>query len=122
MTVTIEQLQSRLKAMESRFHHYEEIAAAQNGSLARHEVWRHHYSSFPYLLGAPDDRLRSRFKDVFVNQTELSPKAQITPLPIGEKHVPLQSDSLPLFSNNLSVILMLNDDLKCDRFSPRLCH
>jgi hypothetical protein len=86
MTVTIEQLQGRLKAMESRFHHYEEIAAARNGSLARHEVWRHHYSSFPYLVGAPDDRLGSRFKDVFVNQTELSPKAQITPLPIGEKH------------------------------------
>lgn len=86
MTVTVEQLQSRLKAMELRSQYYSGIAAAQNGSLARHELWRKHYSSFPYLLGAPDERLGSRFKDVFVNQTELSPNAQITPLPVGEEH------------------------------------
>lgn len=70
--------------MEARWHHFNDMAARQNGNLKRHETWRHEYASFPYLLGAPDDRLGSRFKDVFINQTELSPDAKLGLLPIGE--------------------------------------
>ncbi|WP_454287815.1 hypothetical protein [Rhizobium arsenicireducens] len=86
MTVTPSQLKERAKAMEARWHYFEDMAARQNGNLKRHETWRHEYTSFPYLLGAPDDRLGSRFKDVLVNQTELTPNAKIAPLPIGDEH------------------------------------
>ncbi len=87
MTVSIEQLEERAKAMEARCQYLEEMATRQNGSLKRHEIWRHEYACFPYLLGAPDDRLAARFKDVFINQHELNPYAQIEPRPIlGDEH------------------------------------
>lgn len=86
MTVTLDQLKERAAWMEARRREIEEKAAGQNGSLALHESWRHEYVSFPYLLGAPDDRVASRFKDVFNNVTELSAKSQIVPLPIGSEH------------------------------------
>lgn len=86
MTVTPEQLKYRAKAMESRWQQFDNMAASQGGRMKLHETWRYHYTSNPYLLGAPDDRLASRFKDVFVNQTELTENAQIAPLPIGEEH------------------------------------
>jgi hypothetical protein len=86
MKVTSSELKDRALAMEARWHHFEETAARQNGTLKRHEAWRREYASFPYLLGAPDDRLGSRFKDVFINQTELSPHAKIGLLPFGDEH------------------------------------
>lgn len=86
MTVTPNQLKERAQAMEARLHYFNNMAAKQNGILKRHETWRHEYASFPYLLGAPDDRLASRFKDVFINQTELNPEAKIVLLPIGGEH------------------------------------
>lgn len=82
--------------MEARRHHFESMAARQNGALKRHEAWRHEYASFPYLIGAPDDRLGSRFKDVFINQTELNPDAKIGLLPIEEEH-----DFMPKFTHLL---------------------
>jgi hypothetical protein len=86
MTVKLSQLKDRALAMEARRSHFENMAARQNGALMRHEIWRHEYASFPYLLGAPDDRLGARFRDVFINQTELNSDAKIGPLPIGEEH------------------------------------
>lgn len=86
MTVTLDQLKDRVAWMEARRRQLEEKAASQNNSLALHESWRHEYVSFPYLLGAPDDRLALRFKDVFNNVTDLSAKSQIVPLPIDSEH------------------------------------
>lgn len=96
MTVTPSQLKDRAQNMEARRHHFESMAARQNGALKRHEAWRHEYASFPYLIGAPDDRLGSRFKDVFINQTELNPDAKIGLLPIEEEH-----DFMPKFTHLL---------------------
>ena len=45
--------------------------------LHRHEVWRHAYLSYPYLIGAPDDRVAKRFCDIFMNTTELGPDGKI---------------------------------------------
>ncbi len=86
MTVTASQLRDRARAMEARWQHFEDLAAQQHSTLKRHETWRHEYASFPYLLGAPDERLGSRFKDVFNNQTELNPDAKIGLLPTGDEH------------------------------------
>lgn len=86
MTVTLDQLKDRAAWMEARCRQFEEKAASQNGKVSLHESWRHEYVSFPYLLGAPDDRLASRFKDIFNNVIELSEKSQIVPLPISSEH------------------------------------
>lgn len=86
MTVTLEQLKARAAWMDERRRQFEEKATSQDGRIALHESWRHEYTSFPYLLGAPDDRLASRFKDVFNNVTELSSNSQIVPLPVGSEH------------------------------------
>jgi hypothetical protein len=86
MTVTLSQLKDRAQAMEARRHNLEEMSARQNGRFKRHETWRHDYASFPYLIGAPDGRLDSRFKDVFINQTELNTDAKIGLLPIEDEH------------------------------------
>jgi hypothetical protein len=86
MTVTPSQLKDSAQTIEDRRRHFERMLAQQNGSLKRHETWRHEYAAFPYLIGAPDDRLASRFKDVFINQTELNPDAKIGLLPVdGEQ-------------------------------------
>ena len=86
MSVTPDQLEARARKMEARWRFFQDMAAKQNDTLKRHETWRQEYASFPYLLGAPDDRLSSRFKDVFVNQTELNSDSKIGLLPIGEEH------------------------------------
>lgn len=86
MTITLDQLKGRAAWMEGRRRQLEAKAAGQNGSVSLHESWRHEYVSFPYLLGAPDDRVASRFKDVLNNITELSAKSKIVPLPISSEH------------------------------------
>lgn len=83
MTVTSKQLKERAEAMEARWHYFKETADRQKNTLKLHETWRQEYASFPYLLGAPDDRIASRFKDVFINQTELDSSAKVGLLPIG---------------------------------------
>lgn len=96
MTVNLGQLKDRARAMEARWHYFEGMAARQNGTLKRHETWRHEYATFPYLLGAPDDRLGSRFKNIFINQIELNSDAKIGLLPIGNEH-----DFMPKFTHLL---------------------
>lgn len=80
--VSIEQLRSRLAEIEARKAHYEWKSEHAEGKLARHEVWRHHYLSFPYLVGAPDDRIAKRFRDIFINQTELGNEGKIGLIPV----------------------------------------
>lgn len=86
VTVTQDQLKERVQIVNARRRDLEQKATRQNGGLTHQETWEHEYASFPYLLGAPDKRLGSRFKDVFINQTELNPDAKIGLLPIGEEH------------------------------------
>jgi hypothetical protein len=54
------------------------------GMLARHETWSREYFHDPYLIGANDERLAERFRDVFINQTELTDEAQIGMLRPGK--------------------------------------
>lgn len=69
--VSVDQIQSRLANIAARKAVYEQKSNAPPERLARHEVWRHAYLSYPYLIGAPDDRVAKRFCDVFMNTTEL---------------------------------------------------
>jgi hypothetical protein len=75
--VSVEQIRSRLAAIGARKAHYEQKSNTPPERLVRHEVWRHDYLSYPYLIGAPDDRVGKRFCDIFINTTELGPDAKI---------------------------------------------
>lgn len=83
MTIPSNVLADRLRSMEGQLKSYAEEAARNGGRLKRHEGWRHEYLSFPYLIGAPDERVAQRFCDIFVNMTHLNPEAKIGPLPPG---------------------------------------
>lgn len=82
MTITVEQLRFRLALLEKRKADFEQQARNNGGQIKRHESWRHEYLSFPYLLGAPDERIWARFRDVFINTTELNNDAKVVPLPV----------------------------------------
>jgi hypothetical protein len=82
MTVTLGQLKDRAQTIEARMSHFEELLARQGGRLKTDANWRLEYAACPYLIGAPDDRLASRFKDVFINQTELNTESKLGFLPI----------------------------------------
>jgi hypothetical protein len=75
--VSVERIRSRLAAIGARKAHYEQKSNTPPDRLARHEVWRHDYLSYPYLIGAPDDRVGKRFCDIFINTTELNADAKI---------------------------------------------
>lgn len=79
--VSLEQIRSRLAGMNIRKGHYEWKSEYAEGKLRRHEVWRHDYLSYPYLIGAPDERLAARFKDIYFNTTELGGEGKIGILP-----------------------------------------
>lgn len=80
--VSVDEIRSRLAQMDERRKYYEWKSENTTGRLVRHEVWRHSYLAHPYLIGAPADRVAARFKDVFINQTELGPNAKIGMLPV----------------------------------------
>ncbi len=75
-------LRDRLRLVKERLGAYAKQSASNGGHLKRHEVWRHDYLAFPYLLGAPDARVAQRFVDVFINTTDLDRDAKIVPLPV----------------------------------------
>ena len=77
MTVSVELMRLRLRQMEMRRNEYERRARANEGRLPLSDRWRHEYVSGPYLLGCPDDRLALRFRDVFINQTDLNREGKI---------------------------------------------
>ena len=82
LSVSVEQLQFRLDSLERSRANYEQQAERNGGQLKRHEWWRHNYLTSPYLLGAPDDRVAARFRDVFINDMDLNDKGQITTPPV----------------------------------------
>ncbi len=82
VTITLDQLKTRYRFMQSRQSDLERGAEANGGNLPRSDWWRHEYVSRPYLLGCSDDRLALRFHDVFINQTELSHEGLIGLLPV----------------------------------------
>lgn len=75
--VSRDQIRQRLAEMTARKAHFERKSNTPPERLVRHEVWRHQYLSFPYLIGAPDDRIAKRFCDIFLNTTELGPDGKI---------------------------------------------
>lgn len=79
--VTVDQLRERLRGIEKRRRHYE-WKSEQPGRLRRHEVWRHTYLAYPYLVGAPDERVAERFKAIFMNVIELSPEGKLSLVPM----------------------------------------
>jgi len=82
--VSVEQLRIRLSQMEARRAHFERKSAQPPVRLRRHEVWRANYLVNPYLIGAPDDRIALRFRDIFINQIELGHN--------GKLGIPFQTD------------------------------
>lgn len=82
--VSAEQIRQRLAYYEARRKQLEWKSENTVGRLRRYEVWEHHYFSDPYLTGAPDERLWERFRDIFVNVTELNSNGKISPLPIEQ--------------------------------------
>lgn len=70
-----------MRGIEERRQHYES-KSEQQGGLRLHEVWRHTYLSYPYLIGAPDDRVAERFKAIFMNLNELSPEGKLSLVPM----------------------------------------
>ena len=50
---------------------------AASGQLPRHQWWRYHYYEFPYLIGSRSERVAERFRDVFINLSELSSDGKI---------------------------------------------
>jgi hypothetical protein len=82
VTVAASLLRDRLRFIEDRCDAFANQMERNGGRLKRHEAWRHDYLSFPYLVGAPDERLARRFREVFFNTTELNPGAKIVPLPV----------------------------------------
>lgn len=83
MKVSVAEIRTRMYAMDVARRHYE-WKAGQPGRLALHEMWRHRYLSRPYLVGAPGDRVATRFCDVFMNVTELDANGKISLVPMSE--------------------------------------
>lgn len=81
--VTIEQLRLRLERIAEGRRYYEH-KAVQHNHLALHEMWRHSYLSRPYLVGAPDGRVGERFKNIFMNASELAPNGKLSPVTLDE--------------------------------------
>ncbi|MCR9002633.1 hypothetical protein [Rahnella perminowiae] len=81
--VTIEQLRHRIEQITERRRYYERKAKQPN-RLSLHEVWRHSYLSHPYLVGAPDDRVGERFKNIFMNASEISPNGKLSLVSMDE--------------------------------------
>jgi hypothetical protein len=81
--VSPEQIRERLRAMEQRRRFYE-WQVQQPGKLRRHEMWRHQYLAYPYLIGAPDSRVSERFKQVFINVMELGSSGKLQPVPMEQ--------------------------------------
>lgn len=75
--VTAEQIRFRLAEINARKAFYERKSNTPPERLVRHEVWRHTYLSYPYLIGAPDDRVAARFRDIFINTTELGSNGKV---------------------------------------------
>ena len=83
MTVNLEQLRHRFSGMGEKRRYYE-WKSEQPGRLVRHETWRHTYLAHPYLVGAPDERVAERFRNVFLNVMEIGPTGQLQPVPLTE--------------------------------------
>lgn len=47
-------------------------------------MWRHAYLSHPYLMGAPDERVAERFRNIFINVMELNPEGKISLVPMEQ--------------------------------------
>lgn len=81
--VNVDQLRHRLAKIDQR-RQYFELKSEQPNRLALHEVWRHEYLASPYLIGASDDRVAERFRNIFLNVMEIGPSGKLCPVPMAE--------------------------------------
>lgn len=88
--ISMARLRRRFDAMAQRRMHYE-WKSEQPGRLARHEVWRHSYLAHPYLIGARDDRVAQRFRDIFLNVMEIEPNGKLGPVSFTENDIYMQT-------------------------------
>jgi len=77
--VSVDHIRVRLAEIEARKAFLEKKSSTPPERLRRHEVWRHDYLSYPYLIGAPRDRVAKRFCDIFMNTGELMPNGKLGP-------------------------------------------
>lgn len=89
-TVTIEQLHHRLEQIAEKRRYYEHKATQPN-RLVLHEMWRYSYLLHPYLVGAPDDRVEERFKNIIMNVSEIAPNGKLSPVPMDETNEFMQA-------------------------------
>lgn len=81
--VNTDQLRQRLARINQRRERFE-WKSEQPDRLVRHEVWRHAYLARPYLIGAPDERVAERFRNIFLNVNEIGPDGKLRPVPMAE--------------------------------------
>lgn len=81
--VNVEQLRQRLALVSHRRQHFE-FKSAQSHRLALHETWRHSYLARPYLIGAPEERVAERFRNIFLNVMEIGSNGKIRPVPMEQ--------------------------------------
>lgn len=81
--VSVNQIRERLSSIAERRRFYES-KSEQPRRLARHEVWRHTYLMRPYLIGAPDERIAERFRNIFMNVAEIGGSGLLQLVPLTE--------------------------------------
>lgn len=81
--VSLDQIRQRLNIINQRRRHFE-WKSEQPKRLARHEVWRHTYLARPYLIGAPDERVAERFRNIFLNACEIGLEGKLCPVSMSE--------------------------------------
>ena len=76
--VTAEQIRQKLENFRVLKQRLATECEKGDGKLPRHDMWRYGYYNSPYLAGARSSRIVTRFRDVFINLSELTEKGQIT--------------------------------------------
>jgi hypothetical protein len=78
-------LPEQIKAKLQTFEVLEKLIVAESekngGRLPRHEHWRRAYYKSPYMIGSCDERISTRFRNVFMNLNELDSNGKIVPRP-----------------------------------------
>ena len=81
--VSLGLIKSRMEVAEQRRQQFER-KEKQPGRLQRHESWRHAYLSRPYLIGASDERVAERFRNIFFNVCEIGEDGRLCPVPVDK--------------------------------------
>jgi hypothetical protein len=85
MIVTLDQLKRKLQTAALMKAELEAEGQRNGGKLARSDIWRLQYFTDPYLIGAHDERLSDRFRDIFLNMMDLTEEGKLTLRDLSEE-------------------------------------